>query len=79
MKRKNPQVLALILQSSVVLSTFLFSLSLASAQTAAPTSPTINTLERQELRRLREERRIQQQVQAEANLAFSRKIGRAHV
>ena len=77
MKHKNWNIFAWMAQVSVILSTFLLSVGLAIAQPAKPNAPesaattTISIQERQELERLRQERRLQQQVQAEANRAFS--------
>ncbi|HEY9709650.1 MAG TPA: hypothetical protein V6D48_15705, partial [Oculatellaceae cyanobacterium] len=78
MKYKNLHIFAWVARVSVMLSTFLLSVGLAMAQPVNPNAPGENpnsglsTRERQELDRLREDRRIQQQVQLEANRAFSR-------
>ncbi|HAA29916.1 MAG TPA: hypothetical protein DCE56_22215, partial [Cyanobacteria bacterium UBA8553] len=76
MKYKNLHIFAWVARLSVILSTFLLSVGLAMAQPVKPNAeinPTsaLSTRERQELDRLREDRRIQQQVQLEANRAFN--------
>ncbi|NEQ22241.1 MAG: hypothetical protein F6K28_24215, partial [Microcoleus sp. SIO2G3] len=78
MKHKNLGIFAWLAQCSVILSTFLLSVDLANAQSANPNAPestptsVISNQERQELERLREERRISEQVQVEASRAFTR-------
>ncbi|HEY9744176.1 MAG TPA: hypothetical protein V6C90_27110, partial [Coleofasciculaceae cyanobacterium] len=77
MKQKNRDIFAFVAQVSVILSTFLLSVGLAIAQPVRPnaleSTPTsaISNREQQELERLREERRISEQVQAEANRALT--------
>ncbi len=67
MKHKNLNIFAWMAHISVILSTFLFSVGLALAQPAPAPTSALSTQERQELERLREDRWVQRQVQAEVN------------
>lgn len=76
MKHKNLK-LPLVSQSGIVLSTFLVSIGFAQAQPIEPktlesTPKTVIVAQAQQLEQLQQERRVQQQVQAEANQIFSR-------
>ena len=77
MKNKNPVVFALILYSARVFSPLLLFAGLSSGQTppvSPKVSPTavISNREREELARLREEKRIREQVQTDFDRSFSR-------
>ena len=77
MKHKNTYIFPLVSQGGVVVSTFLLSVGIASAaikpNTLQPTGASIQLAQAQpELEQLRQERQVQQQVQAEANRIFNR-------
>ncbi|HEY9668020.1 MAG TPA: hypothetical protein V6C91_14510, partial [Coleofasciculaceae cyanobacterium] len=67
MKHKNRYIFALVARVSAILSTFLLSVGLAIAQPAPTSIPAASLQEQQELERLREERRIREQVQSEVS------------
>ena len=75
MKQLNPKLLPLVSQIGIVLSTFLVSVGNAYAQSLLdnrePTK-TVIVAQAQQLEQLQQERRINAQVQAEANQIFSR-------
>ena len=78
MKSNKQVILALVLKSTIVFSPFLVSVGLASAQPVPSTSPTLNPSlvlphqDQEELARLREAQRIQEQVQSDVDRAFGR-------
>ncbi|HYX15890.1 MAG TPA: hypothetical protein VE944_16290, partial [Nostoc sp.] len=78
MKSKNQAVFALIVKSTIVFLPLLLSPGIASGQSAPSPSPALtpalvlSNQEREELTRLRAEKRIQQQIQSDFNSAFSR-------
>lgn len=75
MKRKDRERLKLGARSSLALISVLLSVGVVRAQPAPVEPPTrLSPQERQELEQLRQQQRVQAQVQAEASQIFSRTV-----